>query len=439
MSVYLTRGDACLLPIYCKNSKGESYIFRNGETLRFRVFRKRQCKEVVLVKDITVFEDTDRVELYLSPNETRFTETINSPVEFWYEVELNHGTTAAQTIVGYDRNGPKILRIYPEGFDEEDEFLPTKPAIKTTEPICGYVIDPDTVRGSSAYEIAVKHGFQGSEEAWLESMQKQTRVNAEEVIHEADAAYEMLKEARDEAVAYIESLSEGAYSIVQTDGFDSACVMSQKAVTDSVGNAANAVKAVVSGTAVRFDDGSPLRYKVAVQPHGDALIYAYGKNLLSRNTITAPHDETVLFSEKIRGNFCLSYKNNLEGNINSNVGIFRCMVDGEEKWTTKGTPMPFRFSGTLTEIRVYNWNGATGGSIDDIQLELGTEQTEFEPYAGRRTAGISSTGGEIERFYPTMTVFPHMPSITVDVEYRKDMNKVVEKLTQAIVALGGKV
>ena len=69
MSVYLTRGDACLLPIYCKNSKGESYIFRNGETLRFRVFRKRQCKEVVLVKDITVFEDTDRVELFLSPNE----------------------------------------------------------------------------------------------------------------------------------------------------------------------------------------------------------------------------------------------------------------------------------------------------------------------------------------------------------------------------------
>lgn len=38
-------------------------------------------------------------------------------MDYWYEVELNP-ETEAQTIIGYDEDGPKIFRLYPEGDDE---------------------------------------------------------------------------------------------------------------------------------------------------------------------------------------------------------------------------------------------------------------------------------------------------------------------------------
>lgn len=34
----------------------------------------------------------------------------------------------------------------------------------------GTIVNPDVIRGKSAYEIAVMHGFKGSEEEWLESL-----------------------------------------------------------------------------------------------------------------------------------------------------------------------------------------------------------------------------------------------------------------------------
>lgn len=35
----------------------------------------------------------------------------------------------------------------------------------------GVITNPDTIYGKSAYEIAVMHGFDGTEEEWLESLQ----------------------------------------------------------------------------------------------------------------------------------------------------------------------------------------------------------------------------------------------------------------------------
>lgn len=34
----------------------------------------------------------------------------------------------------------------------------------------GTIVNPDVVRGKSAYEIAVAHGFDGTEEEWLDSL-----------------------------------------------------------------------------------------------------------------------------------------------------------------------------------------------------------------------------------------------------------------------------
>lgn len=85
-----------------------------------------------------------------------------------------------------------------------------------------------------AYDIAVKHGFEGTEEEWLESLTEQTKKNAAEVIEQADNAVVRLEDTEAKAVAHIESMAEETLNIVQNPGNSATAVMSQKAVTKMV-------------------------------------------------------------------------------------------------------------------------------------------------------------------------------------------------------------
>lgn len=116
LSIECTRGDAAVLSV-CANLKGESHIFSVGDVLRFSVFGKKDCSEVVLQKDVEVTEETEMVEIQLESKDTRIGEVISKPVDYWYEVELNP-ETYPQTIIGYDSNGAKVFKLYPEGVRE---------------------------------------------------------------------------------------------------------------------------------------------------------------------------------------------------------------------------------------------------------------------------------------------------------------------------------
>ena len=112
-TMYLTRGDAALFSVGA--NVGETvYTFRVGDVVRFKVFGKKDCSEVVLQKDVTVTEDTSAVEIALDGNETTIGGIISKPTDYWYEVELNPDTHP-QTIIGYDENGAKVLKLFPEG------------------------------------------------------------------------------------------------------------------------------------------------------------------------------------------------------------------------------------------------------------------------------------------------------------------------------------
>lgn len=113
MSIYVTRGDAGAFNVKAKLGETD-YTFRVGDVVRFKVFTKKDCSNVVLKKDVIVTEETGTVQIVIKDNETKFGDIINKPVDYWYEVELNPDTNA-QTIIGYDDNGAKILRLFPEG------------------------------------------------------------------------------------------------------------------------------------------------------------------------------------------------------------------------------------------------------------------------------------------------------------------------------------
>lgn len=113
LSIYLTRGDAAVFSVGA-NVGDTEYTFKVDDVVRFKVFAKKDCEEVVLKKDFKVTEETNRVEISLDSDETKFGDYISKPTDYWYEVELNPDGYA-QTIIGYDEDGAKIFKLFPEG------------------------------------------------------------------------------------------------------------------------------------------------------------------------------------------------------------------------------------------------------------------------------------------------------------------------------------
>ncbi len=117
-SIYCTRGDVGAFAVSAADDNGNAYRFAVGETVRFKVFAKKDCENVKLIKDFLVAEETESVNIALNENDTKIGDVISKPIDYWYEVELNPDT-APQTIIGYDDEGAKIFRLYPEGAERE--------------------------------------------------------------------------------------------------------------------------------------------------------------------------------------------------------------------------------------------------------------------------------------------------------------------------------
>lgn len=112
LTIECTRGDAAVFSVGA-NIEGSAYQFRPGDVVRFSVFEKKDCSKVVLRKDVEVAEETELVEIELTSEDTRIGEVISKPTDYWYEVELNPDTKP-QTIIGYDKAGAKVFKLYPE-------------------------------------------------------------------------------------------------------------------------------------------------------------------------------------------------------------------------------------------------------------------------------------------------------------------------------------
>jgi hypothetical protein len=116
-SIYLTRGDHIQLTLMASDGD-DDYTFRQGDLVRFKVFEKKNCENVVLQKDFRVESDTTEVVITLEEEDTKIGEEISKPKDYWYEVEVNPEIQPT-TIIGYDEDGAKIFKLFPEGGDLE--------------------------------------------------------------------------------------------------------------------------------------------------------------------------------------------------------------------------------------------------------------------------------------------------------------------------------
>ena len=129
-SIYVTRGDIVFFSVTAKDEKNPDvpYKFQSGDLVRIKVYGKKDAEMVVLQKDFPVYEETEEVDIFLNEEDTKIGEVISKPVDYWYEVELNP-LSNPQTIIGYDEDGAKIFRLFPEGKDSEvvdpdPEYIP---------------------------------------------------------------------------------------------------------------------------------------------------------------------------------------------------------------------------------------------------------------------------------------------------------------------------
>lgn len=130
-TIHLTRGDICDLPIM--------YMFSAGDVIRFKVMKKKDCNTIMLQRDFVCESGMDTYVISLSGDDTKIGEVISKPTDYWYEVELNPDTNP-ETILGYDEDGAKILRLYPGGKDVDGDDIEVVGS-KTLQELVDYALE----------------------------------------------------------------------------------------------------------------------------------------------------------------------------------------------------------------------------------------------------------------------------------------------------------
>lgn len=158
LSIYATRGDIVFFTVGA-NEDGEPYSFKAGDVVRIKVFGKKDAEKVVLEKDFPITENTTEVQIYLSKEDTKFGDVISKPKDYWYEIELNP-LTNPQTIIGYDEDGAKVFKLFPEGADipafeptpEDIPFMDDELDLTSTRPVQNQAIARAVVSLRAAFD-----------------------------------------------------------------------------------------------------------------------------------------------------------------------------------------------------------------------------------------------------------------------------------------------
>lgn len=119
MTIHLTRGDHAILDITSEGDDGGVHKFEIGDVVCLKVMKATDYKDVVLQKQIEIKEETEVATVELTSEQTKIGPVHYKAQKYHYEVELNRGGKV-HTLVGYDKNGPKLLMLYPEGGENDN-------------------------------------------------------------------------------------------------------------------------------------------------------------------------------------------------------------------------------------------------------------------------------------------------------------------------------
>ena len=160
---------------------GEKYTFKAGDVVRIKIYGKKNAESVVFEKNFPVTEDTEEVEILLNKEDTKIGDVISKPKDYWYEVELNPFTNP-QTLIGYDEDGAKVFKLFPEGADipafeptpEDIPFMDDELDMTSTRPVQNQAIARAIVQNEAktrklADELAIERERVDELIAWMKN------------------------------------------------------------------------------------------------------------------------------------------------------------------------------------------------------------------------------------------------------------------------------
>ena len=118
-NIRINRGSSGSFTFGATTPEGNPYTFSVGDVIRLNVTKAEKENMVVMSVDTEVEEATQEVTISITSNDSKIGTVINKPTEYWYDIELNPDTSAAQMLLGYDDvDGAKIFTVYPESIKE---------------------------------------------------------------------------------------------------------------------------------------------------------------------------------------------------------------------------------------------------------------------------------------------------------------------------------
>ena len=115
----VTRGQSGTITFGALTPEGEPYTFQAGDVLRLNVTKVNKENSVVMSVDTIIQEETTEATISITSFDSKIGTVINKPTDYWYDIELNPDSAIAQMLLGYDDEGPKIFKLYPESVKEE--------------------------------------------------------------------------------------------------------------------------------------------------------------------------------------------------------------------------------------------------------------------------------------------------------------------------------
>lgn len=184
LSIYATRGDIVFFAVQAQED-GEFHTFKPGDVVRIKIYGKKDANTVVLEKDFPVTAETESVEIFLDGEDTKIGGVISKPKVYWYEVELNP-LSNPQTIIGYDDDGAKEFKLFPEGADlvafmpdaEDVPFIDTDLDLTSPRPVENQAVARAIVQLKAAFEETREDVTEKTEDAAqaIAGMEQELRV-----------------------------------------------------------------------------------------------------------------------------------------------------------------------------------------------------------------------------------------------------------------------
>ncbi|MBE7022727.1 MAG: hypothetical protein E7414_05895 [Ruminococcaceae bacterium] len=240
----------------------------------------------------------------------------------------------------------------------------------------------------------------------------------------------------------------------------------------------NALAGTAIGSSIHISDVSPIEHELKVSVSGiddsdTATLTKLGKNLFDFLGAAKKNSSLTIYGDVVGGAGSQHLKTNftIPASMNGKTISASCMLRSEggtdsttycsirlyrasDKTQVMAENIPangsdYRKATFTAEVQEGDVIGVTyGGSggnnqiiyAKEFQIEIADAPTEYETYTEEKyTVNLDGSVDGIISAYPVTNLITDTQGAVIDVEYNRDSNKVIEKLTNAIISLGGNV